>query len=77
MEQRAFKNVSYCWNTNISFYLDSDLYLNVVHFFNTEAGAAVAHLVVIQVFYPALLSNTSDTAIDTMFCFLVTEAPEE
>jgi hypothetical protein len=39
MEQYAFKNVSNCLNANISFYLEasvgqnSDLSLNVVHFF--------------------------------------------
>jgi hypothetical protein len=38
MEQRALKNVSNCWNTNIFSYLEtsggqsSNLYLNVVHF---------------------------------------------
>jgi hypothetical protein len=41
MEQRAFKNVSNFFNTNIYSYLEtfggqhSYLYLNVVHFFNT------------------------------------------
>ncbi len=42
MEQRALKNVNNCLNTNISSYLEtsggqsSNLYLNVVHFFNTS-----------------------------------------
>ncbi len=42
MEHHTIKNVSNCWNTNISFYLEtyvsqnSDLYLNVFHFFNTS-----------------------------------------
>ncbi len=37
-----FKNVNSCWNTNISFYLEtsggqrSNLYLNVVHFFQHQ-----------------------------------------
>ncbi len=44
MEQNALKNVINCWNTNIPFYLEtsghqnSNLYLNVVHFFNTSAN---------------------------------------
>jgi hypothetical protein len=42
MEQRALKNVNNHWNTNIFSYLEkpggqsSNLYLNVVHFFNTS-----------------------------------------
>ncbi len=41
MEQYAFKNVSNCLNTNIYSYLrsggqSSNLYLNVVHFFNSS-----------------------------------------
>jgi hypothetical protein len=38
------KNVNNCWNTDISFYLEtssgqnSNLYLNVVHFFNTSVN---------------------------------------
>ncbi len=42
MEQRAFKNVNDCLNTNIYSYLETSggkffiLYLNVVHFFNTS-----------------------------------------
>jgi hypothetical protein len=42
MEQHALKNVNNCWNTNISLYLEtsggqnSNLYLNLVHFFNTS-----------------------------------------
>ncbi len=41
-EQRALKNVNNCLNTNIYSYLktsggqSSDLYLTVVHFFNTS-----------------------------------------
>ncbi len=41
MEQRTFKYVSNCMNTNIYTYLvtfgdkSDNLYLNVVHFFNT------------------------------------------
>ncbi len=41
MEQRTLKNVNNCFNTNISFYLEtsggqnSDLYLNF-HFFNAS-----------------------------------------
>jgi hypothetical protein len=41
MEQRAFKNVSNCLNTNIYSYLETfggkslNLYLDVVHFFYT------------------------------------------
>jgi hypothetical protein len=44
MEQRALKNVSNCLNTNIYSYLEtsggeiSNLYLNVVHFFNTSGN---------------------------------------
>jgi hypothetical protein len=40
-EQRTFKNVNNCFNTNIYSYLEtsggqsSNLYLNVVNFFNT------------------------------------------
>ncbi len=42
MEQHALKNLSNCLNTNIYTYLEtyggqrSNLYLNVVHFFNTS-----------------------------------------
>jgi len=42
MEWRAFKNVNNCFNTNIYSYLEtsggqsSDLYLNVVPFFDTS-----------------------------------------
>ncbi len=42
MEQRTFKNVNNCLNTNIYSYLETsggqsyNLYLNVVHFFNTS-----------------------------------------
>jgi len=41
MEQRTLKNVNNCLNTNIYSYFEtsggqsSNLYLNVVHFFNT------------------------------------------
>jgi hypothetical protein len=44
MEQRALKNVSNCLNINIDSYLamsggqSSNLYLNVVHFFNTNVN---------------------------------------
>ncbi len=44
MEQRTLKNVNYCLNTNIYSYLEtcggqsSNLYLNVVHFFHTNAN---------------------------------------
>ncbi len=44
MEQRALKNVNNCLNTNIHSYLEtsggqrSNLYLNVVHFFNTSVN---------------------------------------
>ncbi len=44
MEQRAIKNVNNCMNTNIYSYLEtsggqsSNLYLNVVHFFNTSVN---------------------------------------
>ncbi len=42
MEQRTLKNVNNCLNTNIYTYLETsggksyNLYLNVVHFFNTH-----------------------------------------
>ncbi len=42
MEQRTFKNVNNCLNTNIYFYLETsggqsfNPYLNAVHFFNTR-----------------------------------------
>ncbi len=42
IKQRAFKNRNNCLNTNISSYLEtsgiqsSNIYLNVVHFFNTS-----------------------------------------
>ncbi len=42
MKQHALNNVNNCWNTNISFKLEtsggqsSNLYLNVVDFFNTS-----------------------------------------
>jgi hypothetical protein len=44
MEQRALKNVNNCLNTNIYSYLEtsggqrSNLFLNVVHFFNTSVN---------------------------------------
>ncbi len=44
MEQHAFKNVNSCMNTNIYSYLETsqdksyNLYLNVVHFFNTSVN---------------------------------------
>jgi len=44
MEQRTFKNVKIYFNTNIYSYLEtsggpsSNLYLNVVHIFNTSAN---------------------------------------
>jgi hypothetical protein len=42
MEQRAFKNINNCLNTNIYSYSEtsggqnSDLYLNVIHFFDAS-----------------------------------------
>jgi hypothetical protein len=42
IEQHVLKNVNYCWNTNISFYLETSggqnpgLYLICVHFFNVS-----------------------------------------
>ncbi len=44
MEQHTLNNVNNCLNTNIFSYLDtsvgqsSNLYLNVVHFFNTSVN---------------------------------------
>jgi hypothetical protein len=44
MEQRTLKNVNNCLNTNIYYYLETtggqsfNLYLNVVHFFNTSVN---------------------------------------
>ncbi len=44
MEQHASKNVNSCWNTKITFYLEtpgghiSSLYLNISHYFNTNAN---------------------------------------
>ncbi len=44
MEQCALKNVNICWNSEISFYLEtpvgqkSNQYLNVVHFFNASVN---------------------------------------
>jgi hypothetical protein len=44
MEQRTLKNVSNCLNTNIYSYLETsdgksfNLYLNVVHLFNTSVN---------------------------------------
>ena len=44
MEQRTLKNVSNCLKTNIYSYLEtssgqsSNLYINVVHFFNTSVN---------------------------------------
>ncbi len=44
MEHHGLKNVSNCWNTNISFNFEtsggknSNLYLNVVRFFNTSVN---------------------------------------
>jgi len=44
MEQRALKNVNNSWNTNIYSYLEtsgsqsSNIYFNVVNFFNTSVN---------------------------------------
>ncbi len=44
MEQHTFKNANNCLNTNINSYLEtsrgqsSNLYLNVVHFFNASVN---------------------------------------
>ncbi len=44
MEQHVLQNVNNCWNSNIYSYLEtsggqsSNLYLNVVHFFNTSVN---------------------------------------
>jgi len=44
MEEHTLKIVNNCWNTNIYSYLEtsggqtSNLYLNVVHFFNTSVN---------------------------------------
>jgi hypothetical protein len=44
VEQRTLKNVNNCWNTKISFNLETsggqsfNIYLNVVHFFNTSVN---------------------------------------
>jgi hypothetical protein len=44
MEQHTFKNIGNCLNTNIYSYLEtssgqsSNLYLNIVHFFNTRVN---------------------------------------
>jgi hypothetical protein len=44
MEQHTLKNVNYCLNTNIYSYLETsggqscNVYLNVVHFFNTSVN---------------------------------------
>ncbi len=44
MEQHALKNVNNCLNTNIYSYLEtfggqsSNLYLNVIHFFNASVN---------------------------------------
>ncbi len=44
MEQHTFKNVNNCLNTNIYSYLETsggeicNLYLNIVHFFNTSVN---------------------------------------
>jgi hypothetical protein len=44
MEQQALKNVNSCLNSNLYSYLETsggqspDLYLNVVHFFNTSVN---------------------------------------
>jgi hypothetical protein len=48
MEQHTLKNVNNCCNTNISFYLEtsggqsSNLYLNVINFFNASVSQSVA-----------------------------------
>ncbi len=44
MEQHTLKNVNSCWNTQITFYLETsggqnnNIYLNVVHLFNTSVN---------------------------------------
>ncbi len=61
MEQRTLKNVNNGLNTNIYYHLktsggqSSNLYLNVVHFFNTSVNkTSVAAL---DSCFPALVSN--------------------
>ncbi len=62
MEQRALKSVNNCLNTNIYSYLEksgsesSNLYLNVVHFFNTSVNQT--SVATQDNYFPALLSNT-------------------
>jgi hypothetical protein len=53
MEQRAFKNVNDCLNTNIYSNLEtpggqsSNLYLNIVHFLNTSRLLALSANIII------------------------------
>ena len=61
MEKHILKNVSNCLNTNIYSYVEtsggesSNLYLNVVHFFNTGVNKTTAAAQ--DSFFPALVSK--------------------
>ncbi len=61
MEHHTFKNVNNCLDTNIYFYLgtsggqSSNLYLNVVHFFNTSVN--YTSVAAEDSCFPALVSN--------------------
>jgi len=53
MEQHTLKIVNSCWNIKITFYLETsggqnlNLYLNVVHFFNTSVRHQWQHNTVV------------------------------
>ncbi len=61
MEQRTFKNVNNCLNTNIQSYLEtsgcqsSDPYLNAIHFF--DASINKTSVAAQDICFPALVSN--------------------
>ncbi len=61
MEQQALKIVNNCLNTNICSYLETfggqscNLYLNVVHFFNTKYN--LISVAAQDTCFPALVSN--------------------
>jgi hypothetical protein len=69
MEQCGLKNVNNYLNTNIYSYLEasggqsSNLYLNVVHFFNT--GVNYIHVAAQDCCFPALVSNMHSSILRT------------
>ncbi len=71
MEQHVLKNVNNCLNTNIYSYLEtsggqsSDLYLKVVHFFNTSVNET--SVAADDSHFPALVPNMCSSIMYNLF----------